>query len=181
MRRNRQHPVRDFRSDYATPADFCDAFAENTNSLYRLAFLLTTNHAAAEHCFVDAVEQAFKPNSVFKEWVSSWLRRTLIASAITTVFEASNPDKRSADSWYPGRGEGVPAIDAITRLADLDRFVFVMSVLERYSVHECSLLLSCPAGTVIESRARALMDLVATNGCLMNTADGASYHVATTA
>ena len=24
-----------------------------------------------------------------------------------------------------------------------------MSVLERYSVHECSLLLSCPAGTVV--------------------------------
>ena len=162
MGRNRQ-PVRDFRSDYATRADFCHAFAEDTNSLYLLAFLLTTNHEAAEHCFVDAVEQAFKPNTVFKEWTTSWIRRILIARAITTVFDASNPSKRSADSWYPGRGEGGPAIRAITCLADLDRFVFVMSVLERYSVHECSLLLSRAAGTVIESRARALGNLPALN------------------
>ena len=181
MRRSREQPVRDFRSDYATRADFCKAFAENTNSLYLLAFSLTTNHAAAEHCFVDAVEQTFKPNNVFKEWVSSWIRRTLITSAITTVFDASNSDKRNADSWYPGQGEGGLAIDAITRLADLDRFIYVMSVLERYSIHECSLLLDCPASTVIKSRAHALWALPAFNDGVMNLAGGGSYHLATTA
>ncbi len=34
--------------------------------------------------------------------------------------------------------------DAITHLADLDRSVFVMSFLERHSVHECSLLFGVP-------------------------------------
>jgi DNA-directed RNA polymerase specialized sigma24 family protein len=159
----RQQPVTDFRSDYATRTDFCDAFTEHRQSLYLLAFLLTTTHAAAEHCFVDAIEPAFKSNSVFKEWTTSWIKRILIARAIRTVFDASNSCKRSADSWYLGRDEGRPAIEAITQWANLDRFVFVMSVLESYSVHECSLLLGCPACAVIESRARALRDLPTLN------------------
>jgi DNA-directed RNA polymerase specialized sigma24 family protein len=181
MRQNRQQSVTDFRSDYATRADFCNALADDTNSLYLLAFLLTTNHAAAEHCFGDAVKQAFKPNGVFKEWTRSWVRRTLITSAITAVFDPSNRGQRSADSWYPGQGEGRLRIAAITRLADLDRFVLVLSVLERYSVYECSLLLGCQASTVIESRARALRDLSVFNACVTNLADGAVSRVATTA
>ena len=162
----RQQPVTDFRSEYATRIDFCDAFTDHTQSLYLLAFLLTTTHAAADHCFVDAIELAFKSNTVFKEWATSWTKRTLIARAITTIFDASNRCKRSADTWFVDCGEGRPAIEAITHLADLDRFVFVMSGLESYSVHECSLLLGCPACAVIESRARALRDLPTLNSCV---------------
>ena len=162
----RQQPVTDFRSDYATGTDFCDAFTDHTQSLYLLAFLLTTTHAAAERCFVDAIGPAFKSNTVFKEWTASWIKRTLIARAITTVFDVSNPYKRGADRWYLGRGERRPAIEAITHLADLDRFVFVMSILESYPVHECSLLLGYPACAVIESRARALRDLPTLNSCV---------------
>jgi DNA-directed RNA polymerase specialized sigma24 family protein len=180
MRRNRQQPVTHFRSDYATRADFCDAFAKDTNSLYLLAFLLTANHEAAERCFVAAVEQAFRLNLVFKEWVTSWIRRTLITGAITIIFDASNGAKRCADAWYSDQREAGLAIEAITRLADLDRFVFVLSVLERYSLHECSLLLGCPPGTVIESRARALGDLPALNTSLMSVANGVSHHLSAT-
>lgn len=178
MRRSREQPVTDFRSDYATRADFCDAFADNTNSIYLLAFLLTASHKAAEHCFVAAVEEAFKPNTVFKEWAIFWIRCTLITCAITTIFDPSNRDKRSADSWYPAQGKGGLAIDAITHLADLDRFVFVISVLEHYSVYECSLLLGCSAGTVIKSRARALRDLPELNANVMSIMDGGSYRLA---
>jgi DNA-directed RNA polymerase specialized sigma24 family protein len=159
----RQQPVRDLRSDYATRADFCDAFTDDTNSLYLLAFLLTTSHAAAQDCFVDAIEQAFKPNTVFKEWTASWVRRTLITCAIARVIDASNRGERAADNWYQGQGEVGLAIGAITRLPDLDRFVFVLSVLECYSIRDCSLLLGRPVVTVIESRARAFGDLPAMN------------------
>ena len=157
----RRQTIRDFRRDYATRTDFCDAFTGQTNSFYLLTFLLTTTHAAAEHCFLDVIEQAFRPNTVFREWTVPWIRRTLISSAITTVFDASERGKGSTNSGRASRAEGGPAIDAITRLADLDRFAFVMSVLERYSVYECSLLLGCPPVVVIESRARALRDLPA--------------------
>ena len=105
---------------------------------------------------------------MFKEWVPSWVRRTLITCAITIVFDASNRPKPSADSWCLGQGAALLAIDAISRLADLDRFVFVLSVLEHYSVHECCLLLGCPPLAVIESRTRALRDLPATNASIMS-------------
>ena len=135
----------------------------DADSLYLLAFLLTTNHEDAENCFVAAVEQAFKSNTVFKDWAVSWIRRTLITRAIATIFGRSNQDKRRPDRWYEGQNEIGLTIDAITRLGDRDRFIFVMSVLERYSDHECSLLLGCRLGTVIESRTDALQALPGLN------------------
>ena len=77
MLRYRLQPVGNFRCDYATGADFCDAFVTSTDSSYLLAFLLTVNHEAAERCFVAALDQAFKANAVFKEWATSWIRRIL--------------------------------------------------------------------------------------------------------
>ena len=65
--------VGNFRCDYATGADFCDAFVTGTDSSYLLAFLLTANHEAAERCFVAALDQAFKTNAVFKEWATPGL------------------------------------------------------------------------------------------------------------
>ena len=38
-------------------------------------------------------------------------------------------------------------VSAILELAHLERFVFVMSVLERYSDHDCSILLGCARRT----------------------------------
>lgn len=172
MSQNREHPVTDYRSDYATRADFCRAFADDTDSLYLLAFLLTTNHEDAENCFVAAVDQAFRSKTVFKEWVTSWIGRTLIIRAITKVFNASHQDKRKPDQWCAGQSETGSTINAITRLGDRDRFIFIMSVLERYSVHECSLLLGCPPGIVIESRTRALLALPG-----LNTLEGAVWQL----
>jgi len=68
MLQYRLQPVGNFRCDYATGTDFCDAFVTSTDSSYLLAFLLTANHEAAESCFVAALDQAFKANAVFKEW-----------------------------------------------------------------------------------------------------------------
>ena len=50
--------------------------------------------------------------------------------------------------------------DAVLALEDFERFVFVISVLEHYSVHECALLLGCSRQTVREGRTRALFGLV---------------------
>jgi len=48
MLQYRLQPVGNFRCDYATGADFCDAFVTSTDSSYLLVFLLTVNHDAAE-------------------------------------------------------------------------------------------------------------------------------------
>ena len=44
-------------------------------------------------------------------------------------------------------------------LADFERFVFVLCVLERYREHECALLLGCSASEVRDARTRAIEEL----------------------
>jgi DNA-directed RNA polymerase specialized sigma24 family protein len=48
---------------------------------------------------------------------------------------------------------------AILELPSFERFVFVMSVLERFSIQECSLLLGCTRRDVIAAQTRALQQM----------------------
>ena len=159
----RQERIADFRADYATRADFCEIFAKDMKLLYLLAFLLTTNHEAAEHCFVMAIDQAFEKKAVFREWAPSWIKRTLIKNAIRNVFAESTGSNQRRDLWREEQIEpsAEVVINAVTQLVALERFVFVMSILERYSNRECSLLLNCPMERVIQMRTRALHRLPA--------------------
>jgi len=146
----------EFTSQYATRADYCRIFQEEVRPLYLLSFLLTANHARAEQCYVEGIENAAK-SPVFKEWARSWAKRTVIQNAIRLVFNGSaQSDVR--DAWHdPVREPRVSSvIDVVTRLVPLERFVFVMSVLERYSDHDCSLLLNCTVKNVIDARVQAL-------------------------
>lgn len=52
------------------------------------------------------------------------------------------------------------AMDAVLGLEDFERFVFVISVLEHYSEHDCGLLLGCSAREVREARGRAVEELM---------------------
>lgn len=145
---------------YASHADFCEVLERNTNQLYLMAFLLTANHEQAEQCFLSAVEETFKEKGVFKNWALSWVKRSLIKCAIRTVHPAASARTEKRDMWSATQ-DATPGdeIDAVTQLAPLDRFVFVMSVLERYSAWECSLLLGCSARKVARARTRALAGL----------------------
>ena len=51
------------------------------------------------------------------------------------------------------------AIDNVTRLARLERVVFVMSVLARYSDRECSTLLNRTIQDIVDARLQALRTL----------------------
>jgi hypothetical protein len=144
---------------YAIRADFCRIFQQDMNSLYLLSFLLTGNHSMAERCFVRGLDQSAKGNRVFKEWTQSWARRIIIRNAIQMIW--SRAKARAASGAVSDRSLGSsrkePAEIARTvALPAFDRFVFVMSVLERYSDHECSLLLDCSRSEVIAARTRAL-------------------------
>jgi hypothetical protein len=147
------------RAGYATSSDLCENFVEDLQPLYLLAFLLTGSYAEAEQCFVATVDDAITANGVFKGWERSWNKRCLIINAIHRVFLASTPSGGKRDA---GRELGVesrvhPVIDAVARLAPpLQRFVFVISVLEGYSEHECALLLGRTPRDVREARTYAL-------------------------
>jgi DNA-directed RNA polymerase specialized sigma24 family protein len=125
--------------------------------LYFLAFLLTANHKEAEQCFTATVEGAFKEHAVFKEWARSWVKRTLIENAIEIVSPVLDRRGVKRDLWNAGHEtRGQDQIDVVTKLAPLERFVFVMSILERHSHSDCALLLGCSTNKVTQARTRAL-------------------------
>lgn len=161
MNQYQQKHVENARANYETPADFCQVFESDTTQLYLLAFLLTGNHKDAERCVLSTVDTAFSGQGVFKGWARTWIKRALIKHAIQIVSPASGSGAGQNDSWDT-QHRGMPGdleIDAVTRLSPLERFIFVMSVLEHYSDWECSLQLGCDMKRVAQLRVRALRGL----------------------
>jgi hypothetical protein len=78
----------------------------------------------------------------------------MIRPRLTDGRAASAPDLSSSPVMTE-RSE----IAAIVELPPFERFVFAMSVLERYSDQDCSLLLSCTRRDVMEARTRALQQM----------------------
>ena len=144
---------------YASGADFCRIFEKNMDGLYLLSLLLTGDQAAAETCFVQGLSDSKEGNPVFKEWAESWARRTIVQNAIQMI-------RPEATDVLPSRvAEEVaislsPEVTAILSLPTFDRFSYVLSVLEGYSLQDCTLLLGCSRGEIIAARMRALRQVV---------------------
>ncbi len=153
-------------SVYASHEDFHTIFNEDLKELYQLSFLLTRDPAKAERCLVTGLEDCVSGNRVFREWARSWAKRTIVQNAIRELkprpSQSTSPLSGAmfSDVDQHSRGpSGHFEIDAVLRLADFDRSVFVMSVLEHYSEHDCALLLGCSARDIREGRTRALKEL----------------------
>jgi DNA-directed RNA polymerase specialized sigma24 family protein len=54
-------------------------------------------------------------------------------------------------------------------LADFERLVFVLCVLERYREHDCALLLGCSASQVREAWTRAIEALASIDQVVLST------------
>ena len=178
MKRPEKSKIVDFRADYAKGPDFCEVFENDMTPLYLLAFLLTANHKQAEQCFASTVEGAVKGQAVFKEWARSWVKRSLIENAIEIVSPASHQTGEKRDLWRSGPHETHREgdIDVVTKLAPLERFVFVMSILERHSNWECALLLGCSVNKVTQARRKALRRLPDLAAALLPRTEALSLH-----
>jgi hypothetical protein len=151
-------------TQYATKTDFCQVFDQHMNSLYLLSFLLTADQEKAEQCFVSGLEDSVEGNKVFKEWARSWAGRMIIQSAVNMI--NPQPIKESSGLHVvsiTSNDKTLPTepveIAAVLALPSFDRFVFVMSVLERYSDQDCSVLLGCARRDVLAARTRALQQI----------------------
>ena len=168
-------PVREKEaSPYANSEDFGRIFLEDMNGLYHLSFLLTGDQEKAEKCFVSGVEDSVSENHVFKEWARSWAKRTIVQNAIREL----RPHRSHSGSYLsPSVPSNNPQsngpehfeVAAVLALGDFERFVFVMSVLEHYSQHECALLLGCSISDVRAARVRALEELATTHHAISFT------------
>ena len=151
---------------YASCEDFRRVFEEDLHGLYQLAFLLTEDHQKAERCFVAGLEDCVKEGRVFREWARTWAKRVIVKSAIRELHPQSNHSNSSVRVpivFCPELQLGDPSghfdKDLVSRLADFERFVFVLCVLERYREHECALLLGCSDSEVREARTQAIEEL----------------------
>jgi hypothetical protein len=152
---------------YATGDDFCRVFSEELDSLYQLSFLAIGDHDKAERCVLAALEDCCRANHVFWDWALSWATRTIIRHAIRELRPRPHRDSSSwaeLDLQYSGklpnfRG-GYLNAEAVLALEDFERFVFVISVLERYSDRDCAVLLGCSLLEVREARTQASLHIV---------------------
>ena len=147
---------------YASSNDFCRIFHENMDNFYLLAFLLTADHRRAEQAFVSGLEDAVGGNPVFREWAHTWARRMIIQNAVKLIkprpADGSGRSKSaSVDSDYKTLpAERQVEVSALLGLEPFERIVYVMTVLERQSDHECSLLLGRARRDILPARTRAL-------------------------
>ena len=129
----------------STTTDCYRFFAEEMDSLYWLAFLLTGDNHMAEQCFVSGLGECVDQTHVSADRARSWVRRAIVEDAIRII----RPDPDESGNRLLGRAERPETVGAsnpfafIISLRAFERFVFVMSVLEGQSDQDCQSLLGC--------------------------------------
>ena len=140
---------------HADRKTFCAIFERDMHTLYSLALLLTADRTAAEQCILAAFEECLHGADVFPGWERSWSRRTIVKQAIRTV--KPRPDDSDVALDIARLTADVPA--RLMELRPFDRFVFAMTVLERFSPRESAALLNCVPSDVEKARLRVLQSL----------------------
>jgi len=145
-------------TNYATATDFCDLFKKEMGRYYLLALMLTGDANAAEKCFAAAVESS-QSGGVFSEWAHRWATHNIIKEAIRIVAPAQDtqPPERKAVRWNASPQQTMATL--LGSLPALARFIYVMSVLEKYSDRECASFLGCALSEIRPARDRAVRQL----------------------
>ncbi len=155
---------------YASADDFCAIFKDDMDSLYSLALVLTGSHELAHKSFLAALNDCRDGSTVFQEWARSWSRRAVIKSAIRLLgpIQAGANDEPQAEVEALA-SEMDASARSFLRLNRYDRFVFVISVLEGYTVRECAALLNGSPREVEQARVRALQQIAGNQNILPAT------------
>jgi hypothetical protein len=158
--KNKQHAT-ERATEYASCKDFQQIFTEDMVGLHRLAFLLTADQAKAEQCFVGGLDESIHGNPVFKQWARAWSKRAIIQNAIKMIAPVPpRPGMVQATSADLSQNETLDTTAAkVATWVPFERFVFVMAVLEGYSLRECSTLLACPVQDVVAAKSAALQKI----------------------
>jgi hypothetical protein len=156
---------------YAVAADFGEVFTEEMHSLYLLSFLLTGDKDKAEQCFIGALGECLEGMGAFMEWARLWARLAIIRQAIQMIKPAPEGTEHSPVVRLKKTAVASPnnnLLAAIISLCAFDRFVFVISILERLSDGDCLSLLRCSRRELDVARELAVR-------CLATTDTGSDY------
>jgi hypothetical protein len=149
---------------YANCTDCWNMLTDEMHSLYLLSFLLTADLDKAKQCFFSGMGECEEEIGFFMARAQAPARRTILKRAIRMIM----PAPESADDFSLPLLKGSAAsgetslFNAIIGLNAFERFVYVMSILEKHSDDDCSTLLRCSRQDVIITRALALERLANT-------------------
>jgi hypothetical protein len=162
-----QEPTYIFHARATTCADRTDfrkILTDEMHSLYLLSFLLTADLDKAEQCFFSGMRECEEEIGVFMPWAQTRARRTILKRAIWMIMPTL--DRADDFSFAFLKGSAVCGetnlVDMIVGLGAFERFVYVMSVLEKQSDDDCSTLLGCSRRDVIIARTLVLERLANT-------------------
>ena len=160
---NTRRVAADATSQFPTCEDFRKLFTEDVHGLHLLSFILTADHEKAEQCFVAGLDECVDGDSVFREWAHPWAKRMIVRNAVQMI--SPHPGTaRSTPCTFCFAGKANLAEIAledglfarVLALDDFERFVYVLSILEGYSIQDCAGLLGTLQQTITETRVLAL-------------------------
>ena len=146
---------------FASEADFRRVFQEEMNSLFVLAAVLTTDLAKAEECFCRALDWSLDALWVSIERAGSWARRAVVNQAVQLIAPRKERTQNVIASGldWPETSRLKNPFANLCSLEPFERFVVVMTLLERQSDSDCALQLKCTRQDVGVARASALKKL----------------------
>jgi hypothetical protein len=156
-------PARRRAAEYATADEFCAIFRDNMKPFYVLALWLTASDAEAEQCFIAALSDCRKSTGVFRPWAYSWSQLAIVKNAIRIV-QPSLSDTSFFTDGASSAGNIPAGGQSVMRLSPFDRFVYVLSVLDRYSSRDCAILLGCRRQDIERAKRRAIDFIAAASG-----------------
>ena len=150
--------IQQVRTETATRATFCKILKDEMEPLYLLSFLLTANHQLAEQCFLATVEETFEDLTVFNDWALAWIKHNLVKHAARRIFREPGRNSGTAGSFY-GDGERAMVLDRLLELSPMERFAFILTILEGYSLRKCAALMNRGRDEVMQAKISALHKL----------------------
>jgi hypothetical protein len=155
----------DQAEEYAAHYDFRRIFSDGADGLELLALLLTGDRTKAEQCLVPGLNSESKDNHAFHDWAHSWSKRAIIKNAIQAVSPSPEADTQKesdlVSSGYAEPGTPKTLADAVSCLEPFERFVFIMALVEGYSVQECSAMLGTTPNQVTIAKSHAVEHVAA--------------------
>lgn len=160
---NTHRVAADTASQCATCEDFRKLFTEDVHGLHLLSFLLTADHEKAERCFVAGLDACVEGDSVFKEWAHPWAQRMIVRNAVQIIAPQPRAARSTPRTFCLPNNPDLAEIALedglfarVLALDDFERFVYVLSILEGYSIQDCAGLLGTLQQTITEARVLAL-------------------------
>lgn len=156
---NAHEMLKNGSNQFATNADFCELFMDDSRGLCLLSILLTADQEKARRCFIASRDERIGGNSFSHEWAHFWTRRTIIRNAVRML--TVNPGSCGPDpaAVFEATFLQDAFLARVLALDEFERVVYVLSVLEEYPDQNCAALLSVSPQRIRETRISALIHI----------------------